>query len=527
MKDMKALYYSSLMMLALSGCGMKENIPEIAKPDPADFEDVEFIQLCTYERDELTIDFRTSDGVAYGIVSNPNPASPNKSPKCASVKTDGNDGDRIYCHGLGRKFDFTANPPVFAMDIIAPSAQATVKLCLQSTDFSAPDPEIAHKMSVQAGEWERVYFDFSALGLQSNVYDRFSLYLEDSGTWYLDNISGPSDDLVDICLMQRYSGNPVFNPSYQPAWCSSHIANAGIIPPSQSPDGMWRMYLRGSGTSSIDNAYHDQIGLFTQDPDDFNPFRQWDAFPSNPVINHGTSGEFDDRNILDVAPVVGKDGVVYVYYNGNNFRGSHGLCGAYSTDGGYTFTKFDSNPLIPGYGCSDAVYHDGMYYIYYGGGSDRCRMYVTVTSDPSKAGNTYETIALGGGPSNFDSYSVNSSMVFRLSGVDKWFCTYQGSSKHYDFPDRVHIAMSEDLIHWQKVDNSKPFFSRGKAGQWDQGAIWFPEVIEHDDMLYLYYEGWGRTGYVPNRNEPYFSGRSCIGVASCSKKEFLSWCGIE
>ena len=46
-------------------------------------------------------------------------------------------------------------------------------------------------------------------------------------------------------------------------------------------------------------------------------------------------------------------------------------------------------------------------------------------------------------------------------------------------------------------------------------------------MLYLYYEGWGRVGYVENRDQPYFSGRSCIGAASASKADFLKWCGIK
>jgi hypothetical protein len=246
------------------------------------------------------------------------------------------------------------------------------------------------------------------------------------------------------------------------------------------------------------------------------------------VLPVGTQGSFDDGFLLDTAPVVGKDGVVYVYYNGNNRdRSKHGLCVRYSTDGGYTFKGIDA-PVLVGKGCSDAVYHDGMYYIYYGGGNP-CRLYVTVTDNPLSfdGAKTYETIPIGGGPSNFDSYAVNGSMVFRLKGVDKWFASYQGSSNVYDFPDRFHIAVSDDLIHWTKIENDKPLFTRGSRGQWDQGGIWFCEIIEHEEMLYLYYEGWGRVGYVENRDQPYFPGRSCIGAASASKDEFLKWCGLK
>ena len=87
--------------------------------------------------------------------------------------------------------------------------------------------------------------------------------------------------------------------------------------------------------------------------------------------------------------------------------------------------------------------------------------------------------------------------------------------------------MSDDLIHWTKVENDQPLFTRGKAGQWDQGAVWFCEIFEYGDNLYLYYEGWGRKGYVPNRDEAYFSGQSRVGAASCSKADFLKWCGIQ
>jgi hypothetical protein len=43
----------------------------------------------------------------------------------------------------------------------------------------------------------------------------------------------------------------------------------------------------------------------------------------------------------------------------------------------------------------------------------------------------------------------------------------------------------------------------------------------------MYYEGWGREGYIADRDAPYVDGHSSVGVATCPKKDFLRWCGLE
>jgi hypothetical protein len=187
------------------------------------------------------------------------------------------------------------------------------------------------------------------------------------------------------------------------------------------------------------------------------------------------------------------------------------------------------------------VYHNGKYYIFHGNANSNAGanpeyvrgplvLYVTVTDDPVSIENatTYMALDVGGGPDNFDSNSVNGSRIFRLQGIDKWFMVYQGSAVHFDFPDRFHVAYSDDLIHWTKVSNRQPFFTRGQEGKWDQGGIWYGSLFEYKDNLYLYYEGWGCEQTVPDRNKPYFAyGYSSTGVASASKADFLKWCGLE
>lgn len=518
-----------VLLLSLLACSSK---PSPAEETPkVDNAEMEYVNRCDFQN--VFLNFSTNGPLKYNIVDNPVKDQVNKSFQCGHVVSGGGEWELLYSDLLPRKLDFTKNAPIFKMKVLSPKAGAKIYFKLEPPSLGGTNPpaiEVQNVVSTKAGEWEDLVFDFSEFKPGSNLYQKI-IILFDAGEkssgehWYFDDIRCPSDDLTSICLFQRYEKNPVFAPSGPSSWRNSHMANAGILSPANSPDGNWWMYLRGSGTTPY---YCDQIGLYKQDAANFKPFGPWKEYSGNPVLPVGAAGCFDDAVLLDTAPVVGKDGVVYVYYQGKGTDNAGGaLCVRYSEDGGYTFKTVDK-PLIKGKGCSDAVYYDGKYYLYYGGGNP-CRLYVSVTENPLsvEGAMTYETIPIGGGPSNFDCHAVNGHMVFRLKGVDKWFASYQGSSNSYDFPDRFHIAMSDDLIHWTKVKNDIPLFTRGRRGEWDQGGIWFCEIIEHEDMLYLYYEGWGRVGYVENRDLPYFSGRSCIGAASASKAAFLDWCGIK
>jgi hypothetical protein len=231
---------------------------------------------------------------------------------------------------------------------------------------------------------------------------------------------------------------------------------------------------------------------------------------------------FDERAIWQENYTEVSAGALYEYWTRKDCVPDY-ITGIWSTDGGYHFNKTGRPWRKDAAGSTSVVYHEGRYYVFYG-----TKVYVTANPLDGENAEAFPTISLGGGPSNFDDKSLWGNMVWRIKGVDKWFMTYQGSSSHGDFPDRFHVAVSDDLLHWTKVDNSRPLFTRGAAGQWDQGAIWCPEVFEHEGMLYLYYEGWGTPGDVYDRNKVYFRpARSRLGGASCSVADFLEWCGLS
>ena len=501
--------------------------PETEVPDTGHVQepaDSTVMTIVNFETSFLTFHEAGGD-LEYSIVSNPVKDAVNASRRCGLVVSGGSQWEFLWSEPYGKNFDFTANPPVFRMKVLSPRKGVKVYMKLKSSDYPsvAPPKEVQNVVTTKEGCWEDLVFDFRSLDPASNRYNKFVLLFDAGGTgkgeeWYFDEIRVPDDDLTEISLFKRWEGNPVLSPVDGPDdWMNTHIANAAVIGPEHSIDGNWWMYARGGNNR---NGSNEQIGVFTQKAEEFSPFGPWIPYEGNPVIANGPKGSYDEWRALDSTPVVGKDDVTYLYYKARPSDGSSSTALAYSTDG-VNFTKL---PQLwkKNSGPTDAVYHQGMYYIFLG---DE----VYVTDDPLSSENArvYPTITPGGAPSNFDDKIFFGNMTFRLKGVDKWFMAYQGSASHWDFPDRFHVAVSDDLIHWTKVQNDQPFFSRGKAGEWDQCGIWFPEVIEHEDMLYMYYEGWGKDGYIEDRNKPYLDGNSCVGIAIASKDAFLEWCGLK
>lgn len=494
---------------------------------------MQMIDFCNFEDVSLQFNINDSDRpMSFEVIENPYKEGINTSDRVGHVISGGHQWELLWSDPIPDPMMFSGSA-VFTMKVRSPKADGKVYFKLEGNDVSPQ--EIANVVVPNADEWTELAFDFSTRNLPDGKYDKIVLLFDAGETgsgehWYFDDIKGPNNKGT---LMQRIEGNPVLTyGTGMPDWRCVHVANAAILTPSESPDGKWRMYVRGSGYDSS-GSYHDQIGLFTQETADFKPAGPWIEYSANPVIPHGEAGTCDELHLLDCAPCVGADNEVWFFYQavrGTPDNKSGSLAFRKSTDGGFSFTV--GKMLRDGVGCSDAVYYNGKYYIYYGYGYGNGLMKVdcAVTSNPETlvGADIYTVLQPGGGPGDFDLKTVNGSRIFRLDGIDKWFMVYQGSDHHFDFPDRFHVAYSDDLLNWTKVQNSQPFFERGDAGRWDQGGIWFGEVFEFDGTLYMYYEGWGCEGSVPDRDEPYFAGgHSSTGCASVGKEDFLKWCGIE
>lgn len=349
-------------------------------------------------------------------------------------------------------------------------------------------------------------------------------------------VTEPSRPVMDtsisnVSLFQKYIHNPLFGiGSTMPVWRSIHAANVSILKPWETADGKWRLFMRGSGNNA--DGYHDNIGAFTQNAVNFNPYGPWIEQINNPNLTHGAVGTYDERNVLDAAAVSGPGQKISLFYMSRDANNRSGLCVATSADGGIIFTKFYNNPLKKDVGPNDAVFNSNQYYLFYGdakwngtGFNEPLQIWLSVSTGATIMNSTPTYALKVGGYGSFDSYSVNGAKIFKVSGDDRWFMLYQCSVKNFDYPERFHCAYSVDLINWTKVTNTKPLLTRGKAGEFDQGAVWTGSVIENNGSLYIYYEGWGSfsNDILIRDNAYYAGGNSRVGIAECSVKDFLKW----
>lgn len=465
--------------------------------------------------DRTVVDF---DGEkTYCVTLNPVKDAVNTSGICGKAISSRRGAAAVSC-SLTRPVDFTRSTEI-RLKVISPDAGEKVFLSLSP---SRPRPQAAPvTLSCETSSdkaWEELVFDCSEVAETGcNYYQRLTVtFGSGSGKrqdWYFDDLMIPDDDLSGLSLFRRTAAPMLPDPSVP--WMSNSIANPDFLTPEESPDGNWWLFVRGGDGS------RSHLGIYTQDTADFNPAGPWTYYEGNPVIPAGWYGEEDWQQAIDQCPVMGDDGRLYLFYKGISRDRKNTVLVAVSDDG-LAYTRQDS-PWKEDCGVADVVKSEGKYYLYVSR-----RVYVSDNPLDGRDAEMYWTLEKGTGPSNCDWYSINGQKIFRVSGSDKWFMAYQCGTCNPDFPDRFHIAVSDDLIHWDKVDNGRPFFTRGARGEWDQGAIWAPAIFEYDGNLYLYYEGWGREGHVPDRDRKYFRpGHSQIGIAVCPVDEFLEWCGLD
>jgi hypothetical protein len=81
----------------------------------------------------------------------------------------------------------------------------------------------------------------------------------------------------------------------------------------------------------------------------------------NPVLSPGGGGTWDALGVWDARPIVAStsDTAIRIFYTGRDASGVYRIGSAISTDGGQTFTKHGSNPLVAGGGsASDWNYNN-------------------------------------------------------------------------------------------------------------------------------------------------------------------------
>lgn len=236
------------------------------------------------------------------------------------------------------------------------------------------------------------------------------------------------------------------------------------------------------------------------------------ALYEDPILELGELGTFDDGGIMPCS-VVRHNGQIYLYYVGWNpsvsvpYRNAIGL--AVSDDGGTTFRRMfpgaivDRNKREPFFTASPCVMKDGgTWHMWYASSTgfveieNRVEPLYVIKYARSEDGINWQRDNISCiQPKN--EYEANArATVIKQNGIYKMWYAFRGSHDYRDGQDsyRIGYAESQDAVQWKRKD-ARAGITYSESG-WDSTMQTYPNVLELEDRMYLFYNGngFGKTG---------------------------------
>jgi len=238
---------------------------------------------------------------------------------------------------------------------------------------------------------------------------------------------------------------------------------------------------------------------------------EWTKYSANPLNIHGTSGSWDE-SIVTPCVIFNPDSNRYEMWFGT-FNGTYpnnGIGFAWSTDG-ITWTKHPTAVMTPSatgwdslsVGECSVIKEGNLYKMWYTGHQNTSRTpsyigYATST-DGGITWEKYSSNPVLSPGSGWESARVEFPSVIKVTGG--YWMFYTGELSHGIA--RTGRAFSTDGINWQKDTVNNPVLLPGASGEWDQNN-YLGNVIGLNNTLYIYYTAETNPGV----------GGTAIGVAA-------------
>ncbi len=291
--------------------------------------------------------------------------------------------------------------------------------------------------------------------------------------------------LVAQVLWNKLETNPVLSPGTSGSWDeTTAVANTVL-----RHGGVYKMWYEGD----------DSFGYATSD-DGIN----WVKWPSNPVMQPGGIGSWDENNI-DNASVVIVGNTYHMFYSAEDASNDNRIGHATSPDG-ITWTKDPENPvidigLVGSWDRFEAmhpyvIYDNGVFRMYYNGhdGAEQRIIYATSPDGTNWTRYTALPMVNPGMPGEWDDDELGPMCVLVAGG--SYHMWYTGWNTAGDFG--IGYATSPNGIWWYP-SASNPILAPGGSGEWDDVLIAVP-VVTYVDSLVMYYGGYDgsvfQTGYA-------------------------------
>ncbi len=295
---------------------------------------------------------------------------------------------------------------------------------------------------------------------------------------------------------QRYVNNPIFDIGESGSWDCCGVGFTSVIKGYRSYE-TWYVGMDSVGVGKIGYATSSD-GL------------TWVRYQNNPVLEPGTTGEWDANNV-DYACVLKINGTYKMWYKGEDDQSSR--IGYATSSDGIHWEKYNGNPVLDlgNAGSWDdhevlhpAVVYDGnIYHMWYNGyGQDLQRTGYATSPDgitwTKYSGNPVMTI---GNPGLWDDYMLAlMSVIYKDNEFKMWYTAGDGTDEDVKY-FRIGYATSPNGINWTKYENN-PVLDLGAEGSWDNLNVAVSAVIfdTTQNIYKLWYGGmdsiYFRVGYA-------------------------------
>ncbi len=180
---------------------------------------------------------------------------------------------------------------------------------------------------------------------------------------------------------------------------------------------------------------------WAQGPPSFVPYNE-----GNPVVKKGSAGTWDSGTVLLPCVTVVNDTIYMTYFGTiDYFSGDFSIGLAISTDGGYTFTKSQANPILT----------------------------------PDGEG--------------FDSGSLTNGPLYFSEGT--WYLYYCGNQASSQ-PGKIISVATANSPHGPWTRTNDTLLTTGSSGEWDGHFLLPLQIFYVDTEIFLYY--WAGIDFVPN-----------------------------
>ena len=207
---------------------------------------------------------------------------------------------------------------------------------------------------------------------------------------------------------------------------------------------------------------------------------QFSPYPNNPVFKGGSPRQWDEK-IRERGWILKEDGVYHLWYTGYTADDKALKHLGYTTSpDGITWTRYAGNPLLPDLWVEDMmVVKDGStYYMFAEGKDDQAQLLTSTDRIHWKSEGQLTILQTDGSPIPEGPFGTPTA----LHENDTWYLFYERNDD-----EAVWLATSKDLKKWTHVQD-EPVLKPGPDA-YDGKMIALNQVIRYEGRYYAYYHG--------------------------------------